>query len=439
MKNSFQTLLALLLAALPAAAQSTLSLDDARRIARGESFRLKAAGQAAAAAAGGVRSARAELLPSLSAVATHVDYDGDVFYARFINPLQPGTPNPAAEPTDVGDFSSSRAGVLKLSQPLYAGGALLSRVRASRIEEEIAEAEVRQQQLDLDFEVTQAYYDVLLADRSVGVAGDSVRRSEESLETVRRRRAEEEALKVEELAAETQLARDRHRLRSAEGDRRFAHLALDRLLVRTAGDETRLSDPLEAPERRLDEEETVRRALEGHPALARGELRLTLAEEAVKAARAHYKPKLELEGYHAWIDSETFFEGTTFGFDLKVSIPFFRDAAAGGGAAARAAAGRELEASQHQELASQVRLLARQAVRRVEDAYGAIEVARTALEYQQEKHRVTASAFREQLATADQLLTEQAALAEAQLRLYGAHHAARLAEAELDRVAPSAG
>ncbi len=435
--KTFCTAFLVLFTALPAAAQRELSLDDARRIARGESFRLKAAEQATAAAAGGVRAARAELLPTLAAVATHVDYDGDVFYARFINPLQPGAPNPAAEPTDVGEFSSSRAGVLKLNQPLYAGGALRSGVRASRLEQQIAEAEVEQQRLDLDFDVTRAYYDALLAARSVAVAGDSVRRSEESLEVVRRRRAEEEALEVEVLAAETQLARDRHRLRATEGDRRLALRALGRLLVLTDGQEVALSDPLEAPERHLDEEAVVRRALARHPALAGGELRLALAGEAVKAARAHYKPKLELEGYHAWIDSETFFEGTTFGFDLKVSIPFFRDAAAGRGAAAQAAAGRELEASRHHELGSRIRLLARRAVRAAEDAYGAVEVARKALDYQREKHRVTASAFREQLATADQLLAEQAALGEAELQLFAAHHAARLAEAEIDRVAPT--
>ncbi len=427
--------LALVLSAVPIAAQTEFSLDDARRLAREQSFRLQAAGHAVTAAGGGVRAARAEFLPSLAAVATHVDYDGDVFYARFINPLQPGVPNPAAEPTDVGDFSSTSAGVLKLSQPLYAGGALMSSLRASRIEQQIAENELRRQQLDLNFEVTRAYYDALLAERAIEVAGDSVRRSQESLDTVRRRRAEQEALKVEELAAEAQLARDRQRLRTAESDLRFARLALERLIGQPAG-ELRLSDSLEASPRELDEARTVRRALAGNPTLARGELRLGLAEEAVKGARAHFKPRLELEGYHAWIDSETFFEGTTFGFDLKVSIPFFRDVAAGGAAAAEAAAGRELEASQHREATSQIELLARHAVRRVEDAYGDVEVAGRALDYQREKHRVTASAFREQLATAGDLLAEHAALAEAQLGVHGAHHQARVAEAELDRVAP---
>ncbi len=430
----------LVLAALPLAAQTGLSLDDARRLAREQSFRLQAAGHAVTAAGGGVRAAKAELLPSLAAVTTHVDYDGDLFYARFVNPLQPGVPNPAAEPTDVGDFSSTRAGVLKLSQPLYAGGALLSSLRASRVNQRLAEAELRQQQLDLDFDVTRAYYDALLAERAIEVAGNSLRRSQENLENVKRRRAEEEALKVEELAAETQLARDRHRLRSTESDLRFACLALERLMAgsgQETGSKLLLSDPLETPPRSLDEDVAVRRALAHHPSLASGELRLDLADEAIKGARAHFKPRLELEAYHAWIDSETFFEGTTFGFDLKVSIPFLRDAAAGRGAAAQAAAGRELEDSRHRETTSQVELLARQAVRRVEDAYGGIEVARRALDYQREKHRVTASAFREQLATAGDLLAEHAALAEARLRVHAAHHEARSAEAELDRVAPA--
>ncbi len=427
----------LILAALPAAA-AELTLDEALRLARSESFRLQAAGHAVAAAGAEVRSARAELMPSLEAVATWVDYDGDVFYNRFVTPT--GVPDPTAPPTDVGSFSSTGGLVLRVSQPLYAGGALRSQVRARRVERRIAEVELRRVRLDLDYEVTAAYYGVLLAERAVEVAGQSVRRSEETLEMVRRRRAAEEALKVEELAAESHLAADRHRRRGAENDLRFARLAFRRLLAnRLPEDELRLTDPLAAAPRQLDEERAVERAVAGHPAVARGELRLALADELAAAAGARARPKLELEGYHAWIDSETFFEGTTFGFDLKVSIPFLRDAVAAGGARARAAAGRALEASTLEEVSSAIALRARQAARAVEEAYGAVEVARQALDYQREKQRVTASAFREQLATADQLMTEDAALAEAVLRLYGAQHQARLAEAELDRVAGGGG
>jgi len=425
-----------LAAVLPAvaAAQQELSLDDALRLAHDESHRLKAAGQAVEAAAAGVRTARAEMLPALGVVATRVDYDGDVFYARFVNPAAPGEPNPDAEPTDVGDFSATSAAVLKLTQTLYAGGALRSRVRAGQVERRIAEEDQRQQRLDLDYDVTRAYYDVLLAEQAVEVARQSVSRSQETLDAVRRRRAAEEALAVEELGAESHLAADRHRLLAAENDARFARLELRRLLAGApAAAQPRLTEALERPPRQLDEEQAVRLARDRHPALARGELRVALAEEHAAGARAHFRPKLELEGYHAWIDSETFFEGTTYGFDVKVSIPFFRDVAAGGGARAQAAAARELERSALAEASSALELLARQAVRRAQEAYGAADVARGALDYQREKHRVTASAFREQLVTAGDLMSEHAALAEAELRFLAAQHHARLAEAELDR------
>ncbi|MCP3964354.1 MAG: TolC family protein [bacterium] len=436
--ETFLKLWTILLIAAPAAAQQHLSLEQARRSARDQSFRIRAAGHMVEAAAAEVRSAKAELLPSLSAVATFVDYDGDVFYSRFINPLQPGVPNPMATPTDVGEFSSTNAGLLKLSQPLYTGGAAKAKVRASDVERRIAEQELRQQQIDLDYQVTKAYYDVLLTDRAAQVAGQSVRRSEETLETVRQRQEEEEALKVEELAAESRLAADNLHLLQAESDARFARLALDRLMAREAGGELQLSDPLEAPRREIGEEAAASRALESHPALKRGELRVALAEQASAAARAHFRPKLELEGYYSRIDSETLFEGTTFGFDLKISIPFLRDAAAGGGAAARAAASRDMEEARRREASSRIRLLARQNARRAIEAYGAVEVARRALDYQREKYRITASAFREQLATTEDVMTEQAALGRAELEVHAALHQARLAEAELDRVAPPA-
>ncbi|MCP4662373.1 MAG: TolC family protein [bacterium] len=427
-------IVALLQVAPAAAAEQELSLEEAVRIAQENSHRLNAARQGVAIAAGGERVAKAELMPELSAMGTWLDYDGDVFYARFINPAQPGQPNPTAPPTDASEFSTTQMGVLKLTQPLYTGGAVRSRLRASRVERQLAEQGLRRQQLELTYEVTQAYYGVLLAEQAAEVARQSVRRSEETLRAVRQRRAAEEALKVEELGAESHLALDRHRLLKADNDVRFARLALGRLL---AGEPTvtyRLTDSLEAPAKTLDEEQAVSETLAQQPAVEEAKLRLTLAEAMHAAARSHFKPKLALEGYYSWIDSETFFEGTNYGAALNLSIPFLKDITAGAGEVDRAAARRELESSSLQETLSAIRLQARQAVRQVEEAYSTVEVIRQALAYEQEKHRVTESAFREGLVTAEDMLDEHTELAEAELELYGALYQARLREAELEKV-----
>lgn len=420
-----------------AATEPELSPEEAVRIAQERSHRLAASGEAVAAAAAGERVAKSELLPELSATGFWADYDGDVYYARFINPAAPGTLNPEAPPTDAGDFSSTEVGLVKIHQPLYSGGALMAGLKASRLEHQLAEQKMSQARLDLAYEVKAAYYGVLLAERAVEVARQSVERSEETVRAVEKRRKAEEALTVEALGAESQLARDRHSLLAAENEARFARLALNRYLGRPPDAAYTLSATLEGTPRTLDEDEAVRQALNA-PGVEEAKLQVTLAEALQKAGRSHFKPKIALEAFYSWIDNETLFKGTQYGAYVTLSIPFAKDFAAGAGEKARTAARRKLAESSLEELLSVVELRARQAVRQAQEAYSAVEVFRQALAYQQEKHRVTASAFREKLATTEVLLEEHTALAEAELDLDRALLKARLSEAELSRVAGEA-
>jgi outer membrane protein TolC len=416
------------------ATEPALLLTEAISIAQDRSHRLAAARQALAIAAGGEKVAKADFYPELAATAFWGTYDGDVFFSRFVNPMAPGMPNPEAPPTDTGSLSDSQTGLLKMNQTLYAGGALTSRLRASRLELQIAEQKLHGARLELIYETTVAYYAVLLSERGAKVAQQSVRRSEETVRAVAKRRAAEEALRVEELGAESHLAGDQHRQLQAENDVRFARRALNRLLARPADAVYSLSDALEAPVKSLDEDQAVTQALAGQPAAREAELRVSLAETLAKAGRAHFKPKLELEAFYSYIDNETFFKGIHYGAVLNFSIPFFKDVAAGGGERQRSVARRQLETEALEELLSAIRLQAREAVRRTEEAYSAVEVLRRVLAYQQEKHRVTASAFREQLATVEDLLNGETDLVEAELGLDRGLYQARLSEAELGKI-----
>ncbi len=287
---------------------------------------------------------------------------------------------------------------------------------------------------ELSYQVRAAYYGLLLAERTVQVARRSVERSEETLRAVERRRVAEEALKVEELGAQSHLARDRHRLLEAENEARFARLALNRLLGRPPDAAYGLDDTLRTAGPPLAEEEAVRRALAHSPAVAEAKLRVLQAEAMRKAGRSHFKPKLALEAFYSWVDNETVFEGTHYGAYLNVSIPFAKDVTAGVGETKRATARREMESSALKELLSAVGLEARRAVREAEEARSAVEASRHALAYQAEKHRVTVSAFREKLASAEEMLGEHMALAAAELELDRAFFRARLAEAGILKI-----
>jgi outer membrane protein TolC len=411
-----------------ATAQS-LSLDEAIATARQHNAKLEAGRQMAAAAAGQVRTSKGAFLPELGASANYSEYDGDVFFARFI-PAIPGIP----PPTPIGDFDSNESLLVVLQQPLYAGGGNSAKLAASKVEEEIAERDVAQLDSELVFDVTRAYLQVLLADKSLEVARASVQRTEQNQSSVQRLRAEEEALEVDVLAVQTQLASDRHSLDAAENDRMLAAAALNRLLGRDQGAPVQPVDILGQPGNLGSEEEALARIEASNPEIQKAGLRVELADAGIKGARSYYHPKLRLDGLYSWVENELFFDGEFWGVGLEVSIPFLRAAKEGGGSVATARARKSAAMSSLEETKSLVSLGVRSAWSEATEANLAVAVAEQNRRYHQEKYRVTSSAFAESLKTFDDVLDDHVDLSEAELKLYQAQYQARLREAEARRL-----
>ena len=73
------------------------------------------------AAQSAVTAANAEYLPTLNASGGYTNYDGDIFYDRFIGP--PGLPPGGDIGRPVGDFDTTTFALLELKEVIYAGGA----------------------------------------------------------------------------------------------------------------------------------------------------------------------------------------------------------------------------------------------------------------------------------------------------------------------------
>jgi len=416
-----------------------LSLAEAVELARRENLKVNVGRESVEAARNEIGVSRAQYLPTLSLTGSYVDFTGDVLISRFINPMDPGQLNPQGEGTDTGPFDSMKTATVQLSQTIYTGGVRRARISGNRAAHRIAQQEFRQMQTDLACDVTKAYYDVLLSERSVAVEKEAVQRSEETLDTVNRLFSEREALQVEVLGARSQLAADEQALLEAQNDLRFAELALNQLMARDSDTEIQLADTLEGTELNVDEAESVRLALERNPQAQKARLEIELAESMVNGARAHYKPKLGVDAYFSYLDNEMIFKGTYFGATVNVSVPFAQDFAAGGGVLGQAKARVRLQENALRELESSLSLLARQAVRRVQESQQAIRVADQYLNYQRERYRVSQTAYEEQLVTFNELLESHTELVEAELQLYQSYYRAELAEAELRRVTGAAG
>jgi outer membrane protein TolC len=423
----------LVLAAMPAIVHAQrMTLEQALEQARSASHIVKAASEGVTAARSGVAAANAEYLPTLTASGGYTQYDGDIHYDRFLGP-----PFSPSDGIPVGEFDTTTFVSLDFREVLYAGGARAAQVDARRLQTQLAEKELDARHRQLESDVTRAFYDVLLAQRSVEVVKSSIGRSDQNLTEVKSRLAENEALQVDVLGAETQLAADRHDLLKAENQLTLARRAFNHHLAREQDAPVELDGDL-ARASTYDASTAKERALANSPDLQKSEVAIELADAMLRGAKSNFRPKLELQGIYSWLDNELFFEGEYWGGALNLSVPFFKGARAGRAAADEARARLALEQSTLEAARSGIALEVERSLQAIEEAEGAVALATKALDYHRELYRVRDAAYDEQLATFSEVLDGNNALREAELQLSAAQHQARLAEADLRRLTGAA-
>lgn len=405
-----------------------LSLADAIEIALADSPQVAAAQAEVEFAEHGTKAAGSASWPTLGVSGSYGSFSGDVLYGRFI----PGVPGDGSMP--VGEYDRNSTAAVELKQVLYAGGGIDAAKRASSVESQMAAEELRARRRELSYEVTRAYYQVLLAERRAEVAKTSIERSREGLDMIQLRFAEQDALKVELLGAEGQLAADQLALLQATNDLDLARRSLNRLLGRPQENELSLSDLLEGPLQVPPEATGVEDAAAANPGVRMAGLGVERADAAFGSARSLSRPKLELSAIYTWIDNELFFEGQYAGAVVNLSIPFFQDIKAGSAAKQRARAQKNRADAMLADAKSAAELQAVAAYRGLEEKLAAAEAARKNLEYHRERYRVTQSGYREEMVTYSEVLDRHDDLRQAELGLSGALFRTRIQEAEIRRL-----
>ncbi len=267
-----------------------LSLDDALRIAAGESETVWVAQAGVMRAVGNQRIARSGFFPQLT---------GSASYTRTLrsqfDEISFGDP-PGGGDDELGDLPFGRENQyslsLSLSQLVFDAGQTAARHRATRAQRRSAEIGVDSALAATFLDVTQAYFDAQLGDRLIQIAESSLAQTEETL------RVTEVAFQVGDKAEFDVLracvTRDNQlpTLIRRRTERSEAYLRLKQLLEVPAGDElvltTGVADPVSrfatasdaAPERRAP----VRQAVET----------VAATEAQVAEARAERLPAVRL-------------------------------------------------------------------------------------------------------------------------------------------------
>jgi outer membrane protein TolC len=274
-------MLALAQQAAPAASNTTaLSLDDAIRIAARESEALQIARAGVTRAGGQVRVARSQYLPQLGVSLAYSRALRSQFQAlasgggdtsttpkpqSLCTPALPDNPTPEQRAAALAqattcpavqglDFSRVGFGArnswtlgLSVSQTVFSGGRVSGQNIAAAAARRSADVELTSQRAQLALDVTQAYFDAVLADRLVAIADTTLSQTEELLRqtTVARRVGNQSEFEL--LRATVTRDNQRPVAIARRGDRDIAYLRLKQLLNLPLDAPLTLTTPIDEP------------------------------------------------------------------------------------------------------------------------------------------------------------------------------------------------
>jgi outer membrane protein TolC len=337
---------------------------------------------------------------------------------------------------DVRDWWQGRA---EASYPLYAGGGLAAAEAAARDETEAAREDRAAGGIDLDLEVTGAYWRLVTARETDRVLAEAMQAYEAHLVDARNRRQVGLAASNEVLAVEVE--RDRAELNRirATNAADLATAELIRLLDLPPGQRIEPSDPLaSAAVPPLDVESLVREALDTRPERKAIQSRVAATSSRIDVARGARRPQIAISGgweyanpnsrvlplNAAWND--------TWDVGIGVTFPVF-DGGEARSAQAREAARVDGLRQRLEDLDRRIRLDVRSSVLDVRDAAAAIPVAERGVESARESLRVTRERYREGVTPSSELLDAEVALQRAGLNRAESMARLRLALAGLER------
>jgi outer membrane protein len=446
-----------------------LSLTQALSLALERSEEVRVAEQQVSVASAQVRTARSSLLPQINTQVGYTKTLRSVFQgAGFEVPdslqfepdstaslddriayLERNTPNAAfgALGSLFGNLPFGRenawTAAASVTQPLFAGGRIVSGVQLARHAETAAEASLAEARSDVALQVRQAYYGALLAQEAETIVDASVSLAEAHLERVELLLETGQASELDAMRAGVELENLRPQLVQARNARTLASLNLKRLVNLPIDAPLRLTSSLESDAALPAPGDVLLPSLaEAEPQLERrasitaAEQQVEIRREQVDIARGSYLPSVNLQ---ANLSRQAFPSGFvpsdwqddwTVGF--VVQWPLFQGLRRGAEVDAAQAQVRQAEL-QADQLREGVRLEYEQALGELEQARAQIAAATRNVTQAARVYELTELRYTEGLATQLDVSDARLALQQARMNEANAYHDFYLAFARAER------
>lgn len=316
--------------------------------------------------------------------------------------------------------------------PLYSGGRLEAQIALARAGAKGAEAALERTKQEVALQTKLAYFQVLVAQAGLQVAQQNVAQAEETLRIAQARVRAGTSPRFDEIQAEVNLANARQGLVRARNGVAVATQGLAAVLALPLDVPLRPQETMEVVPVTAAPADLVARGLRERPELAEHQARVEAVEAALALARAGGRPVVGLSGGLSLDGIGTGGVALGWSISLAATFPLFD-----GGLTAAKIREAELRLEQlkvaQAQLRQSIELQVRQAVLNLGAAAEEVAAARAAIEQAREALRIAQVRFREGVGTNLEVISAQAALAQAEGARVQALFSYNTARAQLER------
>ena len=417
-----------------------LTLEESIEIAKRSNLTVQTAEQSLKTAEAQVRTARAGLLPRITASGNYTyfkDIQKSVIQADggFGFPMPGGEMNETSPPSTDNEsdlieleFGAHHnvQGTLNLTQPIFAWGRYYYGYQAAKLNYQAVQRDVDAAYNQLRLDVSEVFYGVLIAQEFVRVAQQSVSLVEKQLGIAEVSLKAGAATDFDVLRAKVQLANAKSQLVRAENAIITAKNAYKTVLNIPLVEDVSVKGTLEIPEKHqipaLNLDALIEQALKNRPEVHRTQLSEDAARKQVDIAKTRRLPDLGLFTNYQISQNERLTQmNRIWSVGLQINIPIFD------GFATRAAVQQsESTLKQVQLGGTQVKVgvefEVRNAYLNLIGAQTLINVQREAVAQAQESVRIANLQFQNGIITTVALTDTQLALAQAEVNRLQAYH-----------------
>jgi len=268
-----------------------LSVQDSVKLALVHNKMLQRTLEERNIAQGQVVSSRSVYLPNVSLSAQYRRIDEPT-----VLPPLPAFGNVEIPITTLNNYSAG----LVVTQPLYAGGAIMAQVQLARLTSLLADQTVLAATQDVVYTTETAYYNLLLSQHLVDISTEAVRAAKVHLEDVEKKKAGGVASNFDVLRAQVELSNFEADLIRSKNAINVARANLIKTMGVSQDSGFVLSDEFVFAPIKVVMEEAVKTAFTNRPDLYSREYQIRQQREQLQIARSRYLPTVSMFFDYTW-------------------------------------------------------------------------------------------------------------------------------------------